>query len=92
MPAFKTGNPGGPGRKKGTKIVSTQAKVREIISKYGDPLEGLAALASEELNDNGLRLQAYKELAKYCYAPRKAEDGEGDSGETVTLILDMPKR
>ena len=89
---FAPGNPGGPGRPKGTKILSTQAKIREIIEKYGDPLEGLATIAADKKNDMNIRVHAYKEVAKYAYAPRKAEDESGETAERLIIELDMPRR
>lgn len=64
----------------------------QIVATYGDPLVGLAEIASTEGNEMALRVQAYKELAKYAHAQRKAEDDAGESADRLIIELDMPRR
>jgi len=67
----------GSGRKKGTpnKVTGT---VRERLAALGcDPIDGLAAIASDTKVDVAVRRQAYSDLAKYSYPQLKALEISG---------------
>ena len=86
---------GFPGRKPGTKNknpskISAHQKLREVEESVGhsiDPLEGMAKIANDETLDMALRLNAFKELARYVYPQRKAVDMsfEEASGEASSM-------
>lgn len=74
------------GRTKGTKNWSTMAIREKLASLNCDPLEGMEKIATDEKNDISIRLQAYKELAKYVYPQLKAIEISGPGGSPLELL------
>ena len=79
------------GRPKGARNrVTASQKISEVEQRMGvtlDPLEGMAQIAADETNDIQVRLAAFREMAKYLYAQRKAVDMsiEETRGEASSL-------
>jgi len=75
------------GRKKGTPNKKSQ-DVQAMLDKMGcNPLEGMAQIAQEALEegDRTLAGQMYKELAQYVAPKRKAVEMTGDAGGPIEV-------
>ena len=74
------------GRKLGTPNRRT-ADIEEKLAALGcDPIAGMAAIATDETQDIGLRAQMFKELAQYVASKRKAVEMSGPNGEALTTV------
>lgn len=68
------------GRSKGTPNKKTQDIIDKLAGLDCDPIEGMAKIAKEAMNNNDLALAGnmYKELAQYVAPKRKAIEVSGD--------------
>jgi hypothetical protein len=87
MAQFKKGDKKKGGRQKGTKNKAT-LQIKELLkNKYPDydPVLAMAAIATDEKVDLGLRLAANKEVAKYMWQQLKAIEVTGNAGGAIQV-------
>lgn len=75
------------GRVKGTPNKKTQDVIDRLKELNCDPIEGMAKIALQALNDDDLALAGnmYKELAQYVAPKRKAVEHTGADGGAIQL-------
>ena len=73
------------GRSKGTPNKRTKDVIERLRELECDPIEGMAKIAQQAMNDDDLQLagQMYKELAQYVAPKRKAVEMTGADGKDL---------
>ena len=73
------------GRAKGVKNKATQSVQDKLDSLGCDPIEGLANIAKQAMDDEDYQLAGnmYKELAQYVAPKRKSVEMSGPNGEDL---------
>jgi len=75
------------GRQKGAKNKKTEDIIKKLESLGCDPIEGMAKIASQSMNEGDMQLagQMFKELAQYVAPKRKAVEITGEGGAPIEL-------
>jgi len=81
------------GRQKGTLNKNKQALAVMLAAKFPeyDPVIHMAEIANDPENEQSVRFNASKEVAKYRHAQLKAVDVQGDVATNITIRWGSPK-
>lgn len=77
------------GRSKGTpnvKTVEQKEYLAKLKEQYGCPIKGLLEIAENKDTPADLRSNNLKAVLPYFYAPRRAEDKDGNTSEPRLLL------
>ncbi len=89
MAKFEKGKPRaeGAGRAKGTPNKRTLDLFAQCDALKINPFDELLKMAADKGLDEGLRLQALKEVAKYLYPARKSVELSADEEKGFVVVL-----